>query len=322
MLSCTIRTLAFVAGLLAFGAACDNRKPPLIVPIPDDTSQQQMTAAVANVRAGRIMTPKTWPDGARVAVCISFDVDNETLSRQRPLPIPLSEGEYGAIEGLPRILAVLDRYAIPASFYIPVMSAVLHPQMIPEIAKRRIHEIGVHGWIHEEPSTLGAGREAQLLDQSIAYLTMATGKRPTGFRAPTWDFSPATLQLIRKAGFVYDSSMMAMDQPYELTSNGKATGLIELPVSWIADDYPYYEPASSGSLPTPNAVYEIYRSEFEGAYREGTLFIVTMHPHITGHRSRISVLENLIVYMQSKPGVWFATLEQVARYVRQQDEAR
>ena len=109
---------------------------------------------------------------------------------------------------------------------------------------------------------------------------------------------------------------MGMDEPYELVSNGKPTGLLELPISWIVDDYPYYEPQAAGSLPSPDAVFQIYKAEFDGAYEERTMFILTMHPHITGHRSRIVQLDKLITYMKSKPGVWFATLEQAAGYVK------
>jgi peptidoglycan/xylan/chitin deacetylase (PgdA/CDA1 family) len=191
--------------------------------------------------------------------------------------------------------------------------------MIPEIMKRGRHEIGVHGWVHEEYSAIGdAQQEEKLLNDSIAYLTQVTGKRPRGIRTPSWDFSPNTLELIRKAGFDYDSSMMAMDEPYELLSHGRPTNLVELPVNWIADDYPYYEPDAAGSMPSPNAVYEIFKGEFDGAYAEGGLFMLTMHPHVTGHRSRIVALQRLLAYMQSKPDVWFATLDQVATYVKSQ----
>jgi hypothetical protein len=119
------------------------------------------------------------------------------------------------------------------------------------------------------------------------------------------------------AGFLYDSSMMAMDQPYEIVSYGKPTGLIELPVTWILDDYPYYGENADGSMPRPEEVFEVYKAEFDGAYQEGTVFILTMHPHITGHRSRIAQLDRLITYMKSKPGVWFETEEQVANYIKQ-----
>jgi len=292
---------------------------PAFPPIPIDATEEQVHQAVALVRAGLNLAPKTWPEGARVAVCLSFDVDNELLWRRKPEPVPLSQGEYGATTALPRILDLLDRHAVPASFYIPAISASLHPKMIQDILQRKRHEIGVHGWMHENLASVeDAAKEQQLLTQSIDYLTRATGKRPVGFRAPAWEFSLYTLDQIRRAGFLYDSSFMAMDDPYELVSNGQKTGLIELPINWIADDYPYYEPDSSGSLPDPQLVFDVYKGEFDAAYEERSLFILTLHPHISGHRSRIQALDRLIDYMKSKPGVWFATLEQVANYVKAQ----
>jgi len=282
-----------------------------------DATEEQIKQAVANVRAGIKLTPKSWPTGARVAVCLSFDVDNEALWRTNPLPVPLSQGEYGATTALPRILALLDRQKVPASFYFPAMSVMLHPEMIGQIQHNPSLEIGVHGWVHENyPTVNDAAKEQELLTKSVDYLTKATGKRPVGFRAPSWAYSPHTLEQVLKAGFLYDSSFMGMDEPYELVSNGKPTGLLELPISWIVDDYPYYEPQAAGSLPSPDAVFQIYKAEFDGAYEERTMFILTMHPHITGHRSRIVQLDKLITYMKSKPGVWFATLEQVAGYVK------
>ena len=189
---------------------------PNFPPLPIDATEDQVRQGVALVRAGQKLTPKSWPNGARVAVCLSFDVDNELLWRLTPLPVPLSQGEYGATTGLPRVLDLLDRQSIPASFYIPAMSAALHPQMIQDILRRKRHEIGVHGWMHENLPQVGdAAKEEQLLTQSIEYLTKATGKRPVGFRAPSWAFSQSTLDQIRKAGFLYDSSFMAMDEPYE-----------------------------------------------------------------------------------------------------------
>ncbi|HEV3374334.1 MAG TPA: polysaccharide deacetylase [Candidatus Acidoferrum sp.] len=317
--------LAFALSLsIAIPAAAqEQQQAPGFPAIPIDANEEQVSQAVALVRAGQKLTPEAWPNKARVAVCLTFDVDNELLWRRAPLPVPLSQGEYGATTGLPRILDLLDRQKVPASFYIPAMSAALHPQMIQDIVGRNRHEIGVHGWMHENLPSIGdAAKEEQLLTQSIDYLTTAVGKRPVGFRAPSWAFSQHTLDQIRKAGFLYDSSFMAMDEPYELIANGQKTGMIELPINWIADDYPYYEPQASGSLPDPDLVYQIYKAEFDAAYQERTLFILTMHPHITGHRSRIAQLEKLVTYMKSKPGVWFATLEQVADYVKKTNASK
>jgi peptidoglycan/xylan/chitin deacetylase (PgdA/CDA1 family) len=287
-------------------------------PITVDSTEEQIKQAVGGARKGRKLTPKSWPDGARVAVCLSFDVDNELLQRANPLPVPLSVGEYGATTSLPRILNVLDRHQVPATFFIPAMGIMLHPEMVPSILERRRHEIGVHGWIHEFWPGIGdAAKEEQLLKQSIEYLTKATGKRPVGVRAPGSGFSPHTFDLIRQAGFLYDSSLLAADEPYEIVSQGQPSGIIELPISEVGNDYVYYGENANGSMPSPDAVFAIYKAEFDLAYEERTLFILTQHPHVGGRRSRIVQLDRLITYIKSKPGVWFATMEQVANYVKQ-----
>lgn len=286
-------------------------------PITIDSTEEQIRQAVGTARVGRKLTPKSWPNGARIAVCLSFDVDNELLQRANPLPVPLSVGEYGATTSVPRILDVLDRHQVPATFFIPAMSVMLHPEMVPAILSRGRHEIGVHGWIHEFWPGIGdAAKEQRLLTQSIEYLTKATGRRPAGVRAPSSGFSPHTFDLIRKAGFLYDSSLLAADEPYEIVSNGQPSGVIELPISEVGNDYVYYGETANGSLPSPNAVFEIYKAEFDLAYQERTMFILTQHPHVGGRRSRIVQLDRLIEYIKSKPDVWFATLEQVAQYVK------
>ena len=280
-------------------------------------TDEQLRQAVAPARVGRKLTPRKWPNNARVAVCLSFDVDNESylLAQGETSPTTLSAADFGAETGLARILALLDRHQIPASFFIPAVSALIHPQQIPAIMKSGRHEIAVHGWIHEWLPTINdAAEEERLLNKAIDYLTEATGKRPVGYRAPSWAFSPHTLDLIRKAGFLYDSSLMAMDEPYEVMSNGEATGLVELAIDWTLTETPYL--GRGGTLPSPDRLFQLYKEEFDGAYEEGTLFVLTLHPHVTGHRAPMRYLDELIRYMKSKPGVWFATGEQIARYVK------
>lgn len=280
-------------------------------------TQDQLLAAVAPARAGRKLTPRSWPNGARVAVALSFDVDNESylLAAGQTSPTTLSAADFGAQSGLPRILALLDKYQVPASFFIPAVSALLHPEMIPAIQKSGRNEIGVHGWIHESPAAINdAVEEERLLNQAIDYLTKATGKRPVGYRAPGWAFSQYTLGLIRKAGFLYDSSLQAMDEPYEIVSNGQPTGMVELAIDWTLTETPYL--GRGGTMPSPELLYQLYKDEFDGAYQERTMFVLTLHPHVTGHRAPIRHLDQFIAYMKSKPGVWFATCEQVARYVK------
>jgi len=284
-------------------------------------SIDQLKEQMFRISAGRRLKPKSWPRGARVAVAFSFDVDNATTSLARSAlgANELSQGEYGAIDGLPRILRLLDKYEVPASFFIPAVSDALHPQMVRDILSRGRHEIGVHGWIHEHLPTLNnEAEERRLLHDAIERLTKSAGKRPVGYRAPSWMFSRYTMEQIKEAGFLYDSSLMASDDAYEILVNGKPSGMIELPIEWILDDYVYFGGTVNGSLPSPEMVVRVFESEFDAAYDEGGLFVLTMHPHIVGHRSRAAALEKLIAHMKSKPGVWFATHEQVARYVKEQ----
>ena len=197
------------------------------------------------------------------------------------------------------------------------VDAMLHPEMVAGILKPGRHEIGVHGWIHEfTPRLASEAEEERLLDQSIELLTKAVGKRPVGYRAPSWAFSPFTLDLIRRKGFVYDSSLQALDEPYEIMSRGKPTGLIELAIDWTLTETPYL--GRDGHMPSPQLLYELYRGEFDGAYKEGTMFVLTLHPYISGHRAPMEHLEKFVAYMKSKPGVWFATGAQIAQYLKDQ----
>jgi len=284
----------------------------------------ELRAQYEHLGVGRRLKPRAWPNGARVAVALSFDIDNATvpLSRGQLGSEDLSRGMYGAIDGLPRILRVLARQNVPASFFIPAVSVALNPEMVPAILASKRHEIGVHGWIHEHLGVLNNEAEEQrLLNQSIEALTRAGGKRPVGYRAPSWAMSKFTMSQVKQAGFLYDSSLMASDDAYEVTIDGTPSGVIELPIERILDDAPYYG-AANGSLPSPEMVDRIFRAEFDVAYEEGGLYVLTMHPHYTGHRSRALWLEKLIVYMKSKPGVWFATHEEIANYVKKNAAAR
>ena len=284
---------------------------------------EQVRTILNHVRAGRNLQPAAWPNGARVAVLLSFDVDNETptltsVTDPRTAAIAtLSKGEYGARIGLQRVLDALDKNRIPASFFIPAMSLDLHPEMLAAIKKSGRHEIGVHGWIHEQNPTLPAQEETDLVRRARDYLEKVTGTKPVGYRAPSWNYSPNTLRMLRELGFLYDSSLMSDDRPYELMEDGQATGIVELPVEWILDDAPLFDPRGN-NYATPRSVLQVYIDEFDRAWEEHGMFLLTMHPHISGHRSRIVVLEKLIEHIMAKGGVWFATHQQMAEYVKRQ----
>jgi peptidoglycan-N-acetylglucosamine deacetylase len=311
-----------LALLLVAGTVVSAQQPAATPPKPWTLSEAQIREIVGRVRAGRDLTPSSWPDGAKVAVGLSFDVDNETGSLRDNIssPAALSQDEYGARVGVRRILALLDRHKIPASFFVPAVTALLHPDNIKAIVASGRHEIALHGWIHERNSQLDEATERDLLQRASDVLERASGRRPVGMRTPSWDYSPHTSALEQEFHLLYDSSLMADDRPYEVLANGQPTGIVQLPVEWIQDDFPYFWMERFSTIRptmTPDEVYSIWKAEFDGAYDEGTVFILTMHPEVIGHRARIAMLDRLVTYMQSRSGAWFATHEQIARYAKE-----
>lgn len=287
---------------------------------PWQWTEQEVRDAVNQVRAGRDLNPDSWPGDARVAVLFSFDVDNETVQGLRDGTVsvgPLSQGQYGSRVALPRIVDLMDREQIPATFFFPAWSLKLAPEQADVIQASGMHEIAVHGWIHERNTALDAATEEQLLRQAVDAITEITGTAPVGYRAPSWNFSPNTLDIVRRMGFLYESSLMADDRPYELVQNGQPTGIVELPVEWILDDAPLFNPQGTRYSP-PREVMQVWIDEFDRSWEEGTMFLLTMHPHIMGHRSRIVALEGLVAHIKAKGNVWFGTHETAARYVREQ----
>jgi peptidoglycan/xylan/chitin deacetylase (PgdA/CDA1 family) len=275
---------------------------------------------VNHVRAGRSLRPRLWPEGARCAVALSFDSDHETNElREGGESIgKLSQGQYGNRQGVPRILNILKQHDVPASFYVPAVTALLYPDEQQRVVAEG-HEVGIHGWIHERNSVLPYAAEKDMMQRSSDVLEKITGVRPVGMRTPSWDFSPNTLALTRDMGLLYDSSLMADVDCYELLLDGQNTGVVELPVEWIRDDAVYFGMNRFAGLRpyTPPAdVFDIFKREFDAAYKEGGLFQLTMHPHIIGYRSRIWILEELVRYMRSLPGVWFATHADVVRHAK------
>jgi peptidoglycan-N-acetylglucosamine deacetylase len=271
---------------------------------------------VGRVRAGRRIVPPSWPNDAQVAVAISFDSDHETsvLRSGDTHPGRLSQGEYGSRVAVPRILELLERHNCPASFFVPGVSALLHPGEVRACASAG-HEVALHGWIHEWNAELSEEEERQLLQKSADTLEHLVGRRPVGIRTPSWDLSPHTLGLIVAMGLVYDSSLMADDEPYEILADGRPTGIVEIPVEWIRDDAPYLTMDRRSAVrpwPAPRDLLQPWVDEFEAAYQARGLFQLTMHPHVIGHRSRIVVLAELLEHIASRRGVWFATHEQIA----------
>ena len=311
-----LRSLMVIAGIMSGtlpSTLAQNTSEPW------NWSEEYVLSQVNQVRAGRDLNPDSWPGGARVAVLLSYDVDNETIQGLRTGNInigQLSQGQYGSRVALPRIVKLMDEQEIPATFFFPAWSLKLAPEQAGIIQKSGRHEIGVHGWIHELNTSLDGATESRLLAQAVDQIEAITGTRPVGYRAPSWNHSPNTLQIVRDMGFLYESSLMHDDRPYELLQDGEPTGVVELPVEWILDDAPLLNPLGTRYM-NPRDVMQVWMDEFDKAWEEGTIFLLTMHPHVIGHRSRLVALEGLIEHIKSKDQVWFATHEQAAHYVRE-----
>lgn len=289
---------------------------------PWQWSETTWRGHVDAVRAGRRLVPPQWPGGAQVAVALSFDSDHETIPLRdgETRAGKLSQGEYGARVAVPRILRLLSDLEIPASFFVPAVSALLHPDEIASYVKAG-HEVAVHGWIHERNALLERDQELDLTRRALDTLERLTGRQPKGIRTPSWDFSPHTLDVILELGFEYDSSLMADDEPYEVLAMGRPTGLIEVPCEWIRDDAPYFTmDRFTGSRPyTPSrGALEIWRDEFDEAYADGGLFQLTLHPHVIGHRSQLAVLRELLHHIRGHDGAWFGTHADVAALAREE----
>jgi peptidoglycan/xylan/chitin deacetylase (PgdA/CDA1 family) len=260
-----------------------------------------------------------WPDGHRSAVVLSFDFDAESgfLFREpdkaRRSLAGLEERRFGPRVGVDRILRLLDRLGVRASFFIPGWTVVNH---LP--ASRRIrdagHEIGAHGNVHEAVDGLDAAREEAILAEQLAILRDQLGVRPAGYRSPSWDVNLRTPGLLRAHGFRYDSSLMGDDVPYDLeTPDGPLT---EVPVHWLLDDAPLFRHVygATNAIADPARVFQLWSREFAGMHAEGGCFVLTCHPYIIGRASRIALVEELVAYMRGFRGVWFTTGGDVARW--------
>ena len=233
--------------------------------------------------------------------------DPEVIDR----PTALSIGEFGPRVGVFRILDLLDKYGIPATFFVPGYVAERNEDTVREIA-RRGHEVGHHGYMHEPPASLSLQEEADVLDRGSQILEGLTGQRPLGYRSPSWELSKYSLALMAQRGFLYDSSLMGDDAPYFVeTDDGR---LVELPIQWALDDVPYYTfTRGAGAMASPHEVYNAWQWEFDAAYQYGRAFHLTMHPYVTGRLAKILVLERLIGHIRSHAHTEFMRCMDVAK---------
>jgi peptidoglycan/xylan/chitin deacetylase (PgdA/CDA1 family) len=269
----------------------------------------------------------TWPDGKQCAVVFSFDFDAESgfLSREpekakRSLAT-LEERRFGPRVGVDRILRMLDRQRVPATFFIPGW-VVEH--YLPESTRIRDAgcEIGAHGNVHEALDGFDEAQELAVMRAQLEILKNHLRVTPAGYRSPSWDVNLRTPGLLKSHGFLYDSSLMGNDVPYDIpTDQGPLT---EVPVQWILDDAPLFRHVygATNAIADTDRVFKLWSAEFAGMHGENGCFVLTCHPFISGRASRIALLEELIAYIRRFPGVWWTTGAEVARWHEAQRAAK
>lgn len=272
--------------------------------------------------------PIAWPEGITAAACLTFDIDAESPVLTKSLAsaqrmTSMSHQSYGPLVGVPRILDLLDRYDVKATFFAPGYSAERYPDVIRRIVDAG-HEIGHHSYFHEDTSWMDEKTEADMIDRGLEALDKVAGVRPEGYRAPMWEMNYHTPKILAERGFLYDSSLMDADYPYELAAGDAAgSSLVELPVWWGLDDWEQYaflpDLMGSGVIESPAKVEEMWTLELDAMHRLGALFDLCLHPFLSGRPARAEVVERLLGHMLELPGLWVTTLGEVAHHVRSLD---
>jgi peptidoglycan/xylan/chitin deacetylase (PgdA/CDA1 family) len=267
-----------------------------------------------------IENPVPWPNGAKCAVAITFDIDTDSFlhleygERVPDMVCTTSWLRYDEI-AVPRILKMYRDFGLRQTFFYPAWCMEAYPHLVEMILKDG-HEIAHHGYLHENPNQLTKEDEVYWIQRSISTIERMTGQRPRGFRAPVYNFSRHTADILVQEGFLYDATLMGDDVPHVIETD--AGQLLELPSHWALDDWPPYvhniELEYTMTIRSPDEAMAVYLSEFEAMYRHGGLWIAVWHPWVSGRLARCDRIAEMIVYMQSKGDVWFATMEEIAQH--------
>ena len=263
-----------------------------------------------------------WPDKKRIAVMMAFDLDAETMwtthgDGSTAHMTNLSRGAYGPKQGVPRILDMLDSHQVKATFFIPGVVAEHYPEVVKEIA-RRGHDIGFHGYLHEESTKTTYEQEDATMRHSEKIIYDLTGQKIAGHRAPGGVIHDYSLRLFLEHGYIYSSNWRDSDGPFLHQIDGKTVPLVELPKDSIFDDtaYDFYTDAAPEryGLKSPDEMFEIWKDEFDSLAVEGRMINFVLHPQFVGRASRVQMLSRLIGYMKSH-GAWIDTNRAVASWV-------
>jgi len=265
----------------------------------------------------RELTLPKWPDDAEVAVSLTFDVDAESgwlgegeEEYRRRLTI-LSEGRFGVVRGLPRILELLKEFSIPATFYVPGDTAERHTRAVETLVEAG-HEIGHHGHMHLRSDRISADLQRREIERGLAALESTLSLRPRGYRSASWELTPETFALLFEYDFGYDSSCMGDDRPYLEEFEGRT--LLELPVHWSLDDWPYFAWTidAGGNATNAHDFQRNWLDEFESARRDRRHVTYTMHPEVIGRGYRIASLRRFLEAITGEARIWFASHGDVA----------
>ncbi len=258
-----------------------------------------------------------WPNGKRVAVCLSWDVDGESSQyvrfpeRARNQLSELHQRLYGPQIGIWKVLNLLKKYEHPGTFFIPSYTAKLHPDMVAKILENG-HAIGLHGHLHHSLDQHNREQEEDVLVKSQEIFRELTGQVPRIYRAPSWELNRWSPELLVQHGVVSDSSLMDDERPYALeTPRGP---LIEIPIHWLLDDAEHWHHSRENrdkAIADPDTVFRLWSREFDGHYASGGCFVLTLHPFISGRWAYMSVVERLIQHISAHPGVWWTTLDEI-----------
>lgn len=269
-----------------------------------------------------IRNPIAWPDGARVACAITFDVDADSLIHvARPTDgfdrlNPITMGRYGPTVAVPRILETYRRLGLRQTFFMPAWCMETYPEAVEAILEAG-HEIGHHSYLHENPASHSDAEQAHWFDKATAIHVRMTGRAPRGYRAPVYNVTQGVVDRLIDRGFLYDSSLMADDMPYVMQT--KAGELIEIPVHWGNDDWPpfahYEEIGYLMPVRAPSDGLRAFFEEFEAQHAAGGFWMGIWHPFLTGRLARWAQVERWLEGVLERGGVWFAPLEEIAAHV-------
>jgi peptidoglycan-N-acetylglucosamine deacetylase len=267
-----------------------------------------------------------WPDGYRSCVMLAFDVDGPSGGAMVDgsiwqMPRYFVQGSYGPFRAVPRILDLLERLGVRATFFVPAWVVEHWPAVCRDILVSG-HEVGHHGYKHERYADLDVAAQESVLQRSQAVFEDVLGMQALGYRTPTGDWQRETPRVLAEHGFLYSSSFRDDDRPYRRVINGAVSSLVEIPAPVELDDYAYYAFTEDPPFPKGHdriAGYRVVLSnwcqEFDGMHRAGGLLTTTFHPKISATPGRAVVLERFVEHMLAAEGSWFATGTEVARWV-------